>query len=500
MNTANSLSEPNAVGGSLLAYWRRGLVTALVVTAGAAVYAVVAPKSWQSSQAIIVRNEAIGNDADAARFHTADEFKGIEETIVELSKSRNVLSAALAEVGPPADGPRPSAWPGDADVEDLQKAVKIVPPKGVELGTSEVFYLEVRDKDRQRVTALCTAVCRQLQSHLQEIRDAKARSMIDELDKAVQVAKADLKAATARLTALEKDVGSDLPELRSLLDSNSSDTALRRTVSEIENELRQYRASVEANRQLLDLLKEAQADPKQLLAAPNRLLESQPALRRLKDGLVDAQLRTAMLQGRMSAGHPLVIAAREAETQVADRLHDELATAILGVESELAVAVSRVQFLEHQRQRAADRVDRLAGMRANYANSLSETTNRAKLLERAEQGLSNARSTSASARTSSLISPVDGPDTGTHPITPGKLVIVLAGLLGGLLSGLGVVLLTAPAAGRAGRPSAPPLSAVAASAVFVPYRSSREYVAQVPAASSADPWSLSVAQQSSAAE
>ena len=56
----------------------------------------------------------------------------------------------------------------------------------------------------------------------------------------------------------------------------------------------------------------------------NRLLDSQPALRRLKDGLVDAQLRTAALQGRMSAEHPEVISAKEAETQVAARVHAEL--------------------------------------------------------------------------------------------------------------------------------------------------------------------------------
>ena len=69
--------------------------------------------------------------------------------------------------------------------------------------------------------------------------------MIDELNKAVQLARSDLQAATAQLTALEKQVGSDLPELRSLLDANSSDTSLRRTVSEIENELRQFRGGGE---------------------------------------------------------------------------------------------------------------------------------------------------------------------------------------------------------------------------------------------------------------
>jgi uncharacterized protein involved in exopolysaccharide biosynthesis len=488
MNTSpKSISAPHELSRLLLVYWRRWVVTTLVITAGAAVYAFVSPKSWQSSQAMIVRNEAVGNDAESVRFHGPDELKSIQETIVELSKSRKVLHAALAEVGPPAGHRQASAWPGDIDVEDLQKAVKIAPPKGVELGTSEVFYLEVRDKERRRAADLSTSICRQLQRDLQDIRDAKARSMIEELEKAVQVAKSDLVAATARLTALEKEVGSDLPELRSLLDANSSDTALRRSVSEIENELRQFRAAVEANRQLRDLLTAAQADPRRLLAAPTRLLESQPALRRLKDGLVDAQLRTAALEGKMSAEHPEVIGAHEAEAQVAGRLHAEIATAILGVDAELAVAASRVKSLDDQRERAAARVERLAGMRATYTNLLSETNNRAKLLERAEQGLNNARSTLAGAKASSLISPVDDPDTGTHPVSPSRSLVILGGLLGGLLTGVGVVFLTAPAA-KVIETSSPSLAAEAA---MVPYRAP-EYAPPAPVAAVAESRSLSV--------
>jgi uncharacterized protein involved in exopolysaccharide biosynthesis len=492
MNTSpKSISAPHELGRLLLVYWRRWLVTALVITAAAAVYAFISPKSWQSSQAMIVRNEAVGADADSVRFHGPDELKSIQETIVELSKSRKVLHAALAEVELPAGHRQTSAWPGDTDVEDLQKAVKIAPPKGVELGTSEVFYLEVRDKDRRRAAQLSTAICHQLQRDLQDIRDAKARSMIEELEKAVQVAKTDLAAATARLTALEKEVGSDLPELRSLLDANSSDTALRRSVSEIENELRQYRAAVEANRQLRDLLVAAQADPRRLLAAPTRLLESQPALRRLKDGLVDAQLRTAMLEGKMSAEHPEVIAAREAEAQVAARLHAEIATAILGVNAELAVAANRVQSLDQQRERASARVERLAGMRATYTNLLSETSNRAKLLERAEQGLNNARSTLAGAKASSLISPVDDPDTGTHPVSPSRSLVILGGLLGGLLTGLGVVLLTAPATAKVTQTSSP---SPAKEAAMVPYRAAG-YTPPVTAATAIESRNLTVAAQ-----
>jgi hypothetical protein len=341
-------------------------------------------------------------------------------------------------------------------------------------------------------------MCHQLQLHLQEIRDAKAQSMIDELNKAVQLASSDLQAATAQLTALEKDVGSDLPELRSLLDSNSSDTSLRRTVSEIENELRQFNGTEKANRQLLALLKQAQADPTRLMAAPNRLLDSQPALRRLKEGLVDAQLRTAALQGRMSAEHPAVISAKEAERQVAARLHTELSTAIRGLESELTFDANRLEMMGNQRNKAAARMAHLAGLRANYTNILSEATNRARLLDRAEQNLANARSNSASAKAASLITCVDAPDTGTNPVSPSAAMVVLGGLLGGLLTGLGMVLLTAPVTVAPATPPRP----LSPAAVVAPPRASDEPSLPrampapqraIPAAPLHEPWSVAVA-------
>jgi len=494
-NETNTVAEPRELGRLLIVYWRRWAMVTLLATVAAAAYALVAPGIWQASQALIVRNEAVGNETDTGKSRGAEDLKSIQETIMELSKSHSVLKATLVAVGPPSNDTRPAAWPTDTNVESLQKAVRIVPPKGVEFGSSEVFYLEVRDKDRTRAAALNSTLCRQLQLRLQDIRNSKAQSMIDELSKAVQLATSDLQAATAQLTALEKKVGSDLPELRSLLDSNSSDTSLRRTVSEIENELRQFRGTEKANRQLLDLLKQAQADPTRLMAAPNRLLDSQPALRRLKEGLVDAQLRTAALQGRMSTEHPAVISARDAEAQVAGRLHEELATAIRGLESELAFDANRLEMLENQRNRAAARLCSLAGLRATYTNVLSETANRAKLLERAEQNLASARSNSASAKAASLITRVDAPDTGTAPVSISGSMIVLGGLLGGLLAGLGIVLLTAPATVAVAKTPQPASSAVTVIPASAPGVAAMPYKAPAPqharpSAPIHEPWSV----------
>ncbi len=79
----------------------------------------------------------------------------------------------------------------------------------------------------------------QLQLRFQEVRNAKAESMIGELDKVARLARADRREATARLAGIERQVGSDLAELRSLEEPNAGDSSLRRTVTEISSELRQ---------------------------------------------------------------------------------------------------------------------------------------------------------------------------------------------------------------------------------------------------------------------
>ena len=129
-------------------------------------------------------------------------------------------------------------------------------------------------------------------------------------------------------------------------------------------------------------------------------------------------------------------------------------------------------------------------------NVLSETTNRARLLDRAEQNLTNARSDGAGAKAASLITSVDVPDTGTSPVSPSGFVILLGGLLGGLLAGVGVVLLTAPApaapitAPQSSSPAADLATASASDTFLVPCAAAPQRA--IPAATLHEPWSMTV--------
>lgn len=440
---------PAEVANLLRNHPKRWLIPAAAISVLAAVLAVALPRTWEASQALVVRKEAAGNQDGPGKFNLQDEMKTVQETILELTKSNGVLAGALAEVGAPSDyAGQPAAWPTAEDVEALRQLVKLAPPKGAEFGKTEVFYLKVRDRNRHRAEALATAICGQVEAALQHLRDAKARSMMDELDKALHLAKADVDESTRRLMEIETEVGSDLAELRILHDSTSGESALRRTVTEIRNELRQARAAAKSNEQLLALLGEARSDPDRLAAIPNQLIESQPALRRLKEGLAEAQLRTAQLTGGMSEAHPLVQAARESEREIGRNLHHQLATAAQGVAIDLRLNEDRAALLEEQLAKTTERLNRLAALRAPYANLVAETRNRTALLERAEQRLAEARAGHATAKAANLIARIDAPDAGIHPVGPGRATIVVVGVVGGLLAGVGVVLLTAPSSPR----------------------------------------------------
>lgn len=434
----------------LCTYRWRWIVPTVTITAAATAFALLKPSQWDASQALTIRNEAANNADGPGKFGHSEERRTAQETVLELARSRAVLSAALETVGPPATRRTlATPWPSDEEVDDFRENVALAPPKGAELGRTEVFYLTVRDRDRQRAVALVAAVRDQLEERYQLLRDAIAKSMSVELRQAVQMARKNLAEATTRIAMVEAEVGQDLGDLRMLQQSISGDTSLQRSATEIRNELRQVRNSHHSTEALIGLLREAQKDPQRLVATPNRLIELQPGLRQLKEGLVEAQLRTAALLGQMSEIHPAVIAARESEHEVRRNIHAELAEAISGLELELRLQGKQEETLQARLDELDARLARLASLRASYGSNLADMANRAELLRQAEDDLSQAEVSQVGADAASLIGRIDVPTVGTRPAGPGPGLIVLAGAVGGLLAGLGLLVLTAPMPGTA---------------------------------------------------
>jgi uncharacterized protein involved in exopolysaccharide biosynthesis len=410
----------------------------------AAAYSFVSPRQWQATQALIIRPEAASvSEQPLGEFSDLSEMKTLQETILELAKSQGVIHATLCEVGPPASYRRPAHWPTPIDVEEFRECIDMRPPGGAEFGKTEVFYLSVHDTDRRRAGALATVLCEQLVERMQEIRDLRAQGMVVELERTVAMAEHDLANRTVRLSAFETQIGADLAELRNLNAEIGSQGEVSQELQAIEAERRANNAQGRENERLLSLLLEAKDDPQQLLATPGSLLQSQPAVAQLKQAIVAAEVHTASLLGSRSQKHPFVVAAREAEQRLRKQLHDEIAVAIRALQVDVELNADREAALSARWAAGRQRVSRLAAGRAEYARLLASVQNHTRLVEAARKNLADARAQQAGARSASVISRIDGVETGVHPVGPSRTTILAGGGGGGLLLGLGAVFLFA---------------------------------------------------------
>jgi uncharacterized protein involved in exopolysaccharide biosynthesis len=440
-----SIISPRQLLSTLHRHFLLWGVPTVLLTALAVVYGVIRPVSWRASQAIIVRDEAGGSaTARQGRFDTIEAMKAAQETVVQMAHNPSTIKAALVEAGPLDGGEAPASWPGKAEIEVLQAAITVSPPKGGEFGRNEVIYLAVEGPTRERAVQLTKAVGNQLEVQLQAIRKTKAQSLIGELEKSVSLAETDLVSATARLKETEKSVGRDLDELRALTESNGGTSNLRATSNQLQEEIRRTQIQHEVNSEQLKLLAAAREDHNRLLAAPQRLFEQQPGLKRLKDGLVDSQLRTAQLLGRMSADHPEVQAAKLAEDKIRQQLSDEIGLVISNLENDLKVTAALLTTLGQQQTEINERLNHVAGLRPAYANQLAAVRQRTENLSEVMKDLADVRASQAAALSSSLIARIDEPQPDNNPVGPGFPTIVAAGFGGGLIFGLGLVFLTAP--------------------------------------------------------
>lgn len=440
--SANTLT-PSDVLRLLSTYRARWIFPTIALAVVALAYALLKTNVWEAAQALVVRNEAHGSVDRPGKFLQTDEMKTTQETILELAKSDSVLAAALETAGPPV-GKSSAEWPSPQDIADVRDAVKVTPPNGAEFGKTEVFYVRVQANDKARALALTTAIVDGLQNRFQKLQGDKAHSMIQELERTAELAESDLNEATKRLGKFEASVGSDLSELRILHETPSGNSDLRQKLVAIENESRDAQTNYRAAAQLTQLLREAQGDHSRLVALPDRLLKSHATLSRLIEGLSQSRLRTSTLLGSKSDDHPLVLAAKAEEQEVVSNLQRELANAIRISEVEEKLNQDRYETLRSQLAESQGRLSRLAGLRAEYGNRVAEVKSREKLSEDARRNLSDARASQAAATSSSLINRIDNPTTGTRPNGPGKTVIVLAGMGGGLFVGLALVFFSVP--------------------------------------------------------
>lgn len=424
-----------------------------ICTLLAVVYTLVMPRRWSATQALYVRDEGKGNSERLGRFESVDAMQTAQETILQLAGQHAVLEAALRAAGPekPRSESALKAYPSLKEVDKFRAAVSVEAPKGTQFGRTEMIYLAVKAKSVPRAVALTTAMTSSLIDHAKTLRRQKYAGITKELERTVDQSRKDLAQANEVLRELESKVGPDLGELRAMSIHNGGDGQLRLATTEIEREVRKAEADLLTKRSQRSQLVEIQADSRKLIAMPSEVLDRHPLLKKLKEGLVEAQLVVSRTLGELNESHPRSQAAMDAEQKVRARLLEELRTTISTLDNEIETAQERLAQCQSDYAKARERMQALAGVRGKYDLATAEVKQRAMVLESAEVDLAAARANLVGSDSASLIQRIDEPVPSTKPLGPGMTTIWAGATFGGLILGLGIIFLLEPGFPRRGR-------------------------------------------------
>ena len=309
---------------------------------------------------------------------------------------------------------------------------------------TEVIYMDVKANSKDEALALNNALADALEARLQQVRKARADGVLSELTHARDSAQMVLSNSTLRLQEMENAAGSDLSDLRGMTEMVAGAATSRAELDQTKTELRQAVVNRDALIADREMLIRATKDPTSFIVAPGAVLNSQPGLKRLREGLVDAQLSGSQLAGKFTDVHPSVVASYSAQSSIVKRFLQELKASISGVESDITLVDARIERLESQKKSAEARLAKLADSRSAYANLLSEVKSKAGNLETAERALAEVRAARDSSVSTSLLTRLDAPIVSDRPIGPGKTTICTLCTIAGLVFGLGIVFIVTP--------------------------------------------------------
>jgi polysaccharide biosynthesis transport protein len=434
-------------------HWRKlWILTTVSFCVMGLAYAVLLKRdAWVASQALIVRDEATGAVMRLGRFESQTQMKASQETVLEMARNPQVVEAALKVVGRPArffgllknDAP-----PSRSEIEDFARSSVVVrAPRGAELGTTEVIYLDVKQNSRERSVDLTNALCDALEQQLKSVRVDLAAGVIQELEAARMVCERSLQEATDELQEMEIEAGSDLADLRGLSDTNVGSTN-RLMLDMVRDELRKADMSIRSLEPAYQLANAALEDASLVPQAAELISGSHPAISKLREGLADARVKTATLEGRFTPNHSEVLNARQIEEAFLKNLREELSRVVRGYHASIAISQQKINVLNDQEVALGKRLNRLADIRAKYSNLVAEVKSRGDALAQVKKELTQTLASRDAAQAASLITRLDTPVIGERPVGPGRSTIVGGATVGGLMFGLGVVFLLVPLDGR----------------------------------------------------
>jgi uncharacterized protein involved in exopolysaccharide biosynthesis len=426
-------------------YWIVPAVAGFVL---AALYVVfLRGETWSARQSLIVRDDLLGQSFKPGRFESLESMKSAQETILEIARKPQVIRNALKSLGPEKKSMFfgvGADYPSENLIETVQGSISLSAPNGAELGKTEVIVLNAKGSTRERAREFIELMMDEIIVKTNEVRALRFQSMVGELEQARDSAWASLNESKKRLRQMNETLGPDMGTLGSFSENQSGDGSLQRDRSQVRLEKRAVQSELESATKVLEMLVGARQNPQQIINTSGDLVKYQPSLDILKKELVAAQKVLAIRIGQYTEDHPQVISAKGSIDAMRNQIYQELNSSIAAVEQDLNALRQKQTRLDNEIDQLDGRLNRVSASRVDSLTLVAEVRKRTEIANNAESSLQEVQSLSQTGNNVALITKVDEPQVSTRPDGLGKKSTILAGALGGLFVGLGIVMLLAP--------------------------------------------------------
>lgn len=414
------------------------ITTVLICASISLVYALLAQKRWRASQTMLLRDDLLGQSFKPGRFPSQESLKNAQETLLHIAKKSSVIREALRQTYP--DKAESEAWPPATLVDQTRELVSLLAPNGSDFGKTDVVVLSVYQATPESAKLFAERLSEQIEVHLRMFRMDVLRSMERELQLQYNQARTEFEAVAAPVRELVDAAGIDLESLRSFKDSQGS-FELQRVIENIKTEKRRFQTELQTCEKQLQLLREARANPQRSFVRNNELVQHQPALRKLTDGLNEAKLAYNTLAGTLLPDHPRVKGAQQAIENLELQIASEIELIEESLRTQMELAKSQVEFFQNEEAKYERRMLSINERRVDFQQLTNDLSQRLEALSKLQTNLSEIQSLASTADKVSLVSIVGPPELATKPKGTSRALLVLLGILGGGLLGLGIAFL-----------------------------------------------------------
>ena len=419
-------------------YYKLLIVPAIIGLVLATFYAfLIMPEQWTARQSFLIRDDLSGTAFKPGRFDSEESRKSAQETILEIARRPLVVRSVLKKLGPESFMVG-SNWISDELIEDTQEVINISAPNGAEFGKTDAIVLTASASSRDRTRKFIEILSEEIISQTNRVRAMRFESMEMETDLAYKAAIQARDEAIDRLNDLDQQLGSDF----GFLSIKGSQTA---GVDAIKSEILQKQDELEKSEAILGALQQAFNNPETASQLPSAVLVAQPTLEKTMSKLLDLREELHVAKGRFADKHGRV---REIETSIRfaqQQLYDSLTGEMAGVQAGIDLKKRQIARLNDRIEKIKARLIRFSKSRSKHlalstqVEQLSETANTAK------SAWSEIQSRTKAARMVGLLTPTDDvAQVNSRPDGIGKKYAMLAGLIAGLMIGVGLIFAIAP--------------------------------------------------------